>query len=339
MNNAYIDDFALFVKQTVKRYSQSPYNVKYYEIWNEPDGPKTPDHDKPWGCWGTASDPYYGGEYYAKMLGQVYPAVKAANPDAKVVMGGLLLSCDPRKAGSYGYCETDESWKKIQPKFLEGILKYARDHGGNYFDYINFHGYNYFTENLSAIESERLAPLNASIFQANGGQVEGKLDYIHYLFNKYHYSKPIILSEAGLLFNATPTAEFEETKADYVVYLFTRNIAIGIDVTTWYTLDSGWRNSGFLAGEGKAYDAYKVLTSTLEGAEYIGDINPTSGVIGFSFKKGDNTIWVLFSEDGTNKTINKPANISNVYDLYHNPIDISGTTITFDRPIYIEFVD
>jgi hypothetical protein len=82
-----------------------------------------------------------------------------------------------------------------------------------------------------------------------------------------------------------------------------------------------------------------VLTSTLEGAEYIGDINPTSGVIGFSFKKGDNTIWVLFSEDGTNKTINKPANISNVYDLYHNPIDISGTTITFDRPIYIEFVD
>jgi hypothetical protein len=44
------------------------------------------------------SDPVtlnFGGEYYGNMLKIVYPAIKSADPQAQVLVGGLLLDCDP----------------------------------------------------------------------------------------------------------------------------------------------------------------------------------------------------------------------------------------------------
>ena len=42
------------------------------------------------GCWDDPEDAYYGGEYYAEMLKVVYPVIKEADPEAKVLFGGLL---------------------------------------------------------------------------------------------------------------------------------------------------------------------------------------------------------------------------------------------------------
>ena len=39
------------------------------------------------------NDPYYGGGYYAEMLKIVYPQIKAADPEAQILIGGLLLFC------------------------------------------------------------------------------------------------------------------------------------------------------------------------------------------------------------------------------------------------------
>jgi hypothetical protein len=115
--------FSNFMRQVVKRYSIPPYNVKYFEIWNEPDVDPyqhafTPTHQ--YGCWGDLSDPYYGGGYYGEMLRVVYPAMKAANPSVNLVLGGLLLDCDPRSIGP-GFCLSEEKTKA--PKFFEGILR------------------------------------------------------------------------------------------------------------------------------------------------------------------------------------------------------------------------
>jgi hypothetical protein len=335
MKQENIADFSAFMRQVVARYSQPPYSVKYYEIWNEPDGPRNPDDlTSPWGCWGDAADAYYSGGYYAEMLKQVYPAIKAANPKAQVVLGGLLLGCDPRQPGSPGYCP-NVTWQVRQPKFLEGILING---GGAYFDYLNFHGYNYYTQELSAIKSEKLAPLNNQAFQAKGGQIEGKLNYLNQLQTQYGISKPIIVSEAGLLF--AESADAQSKKADYVVYLFTRNLARGIAGTTWYTFDGpGWRNSGMLDADQNplpAYNAYKVLTTALDGAIYKRDLSLGTGIIGFEFEK-ENRIWVLFSEDGSLKSISTPAGFSSAYDLFETPITPVDGKINFTRPIYIEF--
>ncbi len=81
--------FAAFLSEVVKRYSQPPYNVRYWEIGNEPDTPIGPDSG--FGCWGVNGDPYFGGGAYGNMLKAVYPAIKAANPQVQVLNGSLLL--------------------------------------------------------------------------------------------------------------------------------------------------------------------------------------------------------------------------------------------------------
>ncbi|MCH7588145.1 MAG: hypothetical protein IIC78_08960 [Chloroflexi bacterium] len=91
-----LDEFAAFMGDLVTRYSQEPYNVKYFEIWNEPDvAPSLVAPDSTHGCWGDLTDPYYGGGDYGEMLKVVYPAIKAANSAAQVLVGGLLLDCNP----------------------------------------------------------------------------------------------------------------------------------------------------------------------------------------------------------------------------------------------------
>lgn len=88
--------FAQFLGELVTRYSQPPYNVHYWELWNEPDVAVTGSKpDQLFGCWGDPEAADFGGGYYAEMLKWAYPAIKAADPQAQVLIGGLLLDCDP----------------------------------------------------------------------------------------------------------------------------------------------------------------------------------------------------------------------------------------------------
>ncbi len=134
----YFSDFADFLAEAVSRYSQPPYNVRYWEIGNEPDvDPGLVKGDSVYGCWGDQSDPYYGGGHYGEMLKVVYPRVKAANPEVQVLLGGLLLDCDPANPP-----ETSPGSGKVKDcssgRFLEGILQAG---GGAYFDAVSFHAY------------------------------------------------------------------------------------------------------------------------------------------------------------------------------------------------------
>ena len=122
----------------VARYSVALYNIKYWELWNEPDiASSNFPGDNLFGCWGDPNDPYYGGGYYADMLREVYPQIKAADPQGQVLVGGLLLDCDPRLGAG---CEKVKN--NNQPsKFLEGIL---RKNGVPFFDGVSFHAYDYY---------------------------------------------------------------------------------------------------------------------------------------------------------------------------------------------------
>lgn len=110
---------ASFVHELVARHRGPPYNVRHWEMWNEPDV----DRDlvgtiSYYGCWGDDSDQHYGGGHYAEMLKQVYPQGKAADPQSPVLVGGLLLDCDPRTPGLF------PGGNDKPPKFVEGILQW-----------------------------------------------------------------------------------------------------------------------------------------------------------------------------------------------------------------------
>ena len=81
-----LNAFGDFLFEAVSRYSLPPYNVTYWELGNEPDVDwNVANSAMPFGCWGDASDPYFGGGYYAEMLKVAYPQIKAANPEARVL--------------------------------------------------------------------------------------------------------------------------------------------------------------------------------------------------------------------------------------------------------------
>ena len=121
--------FGQFMYDAVQRYSKPPFNVKYWEIWNEPDTTYVEEMaTQPFGCWGDYNDEYFDGGYYADVLKVVYPYMKAADTETQVLIGGLLLDCDP---GPDPNICSQLSKNDRPPKYLEGIL---RNGGGNYFD-------------------------------------------------------------------------------------------------------------------------------------------------------------------------------------------------------------
>lgn len=335
-------DFANFMKMVVQKYSQPPYNVSYYEFWNEPDHPlRRDDPDTsynesniPYGCWGDSTAEDYGGAKYAEMLKAVTPAMKSVNPNVKIVLGGLLLDCDP---------ESDNCTHKEMSRYFEGILQGG---GANYFDVVNFHGYNYYASTTSPIERESEIPNWAE----KGGQVEGKVSFLRDVMSRYGISKPIILSEAGLICYGCTVfpPEYELDKAEYVVWLYVRNWAKGLMATTWYTLDKGgWRGTGLLDAQNnptQSFYAYKTMTETLYGANYVKEVATETDMTVFEFEKGYR-IWVLFSMDGKQKSIDLPldGHSFEAIDLFGNVCD--GTTdchleengLSFDLPVFLRF--
>ncbi len=124
------------------------------------------------------------------MLKVVYPAIKAANPNAKVVIGGLLLDCDPANpppGAPPGRCNS--------ANFLKGILSNG---GAPYFDYVAYHGYAWWWDGAGSNPPLIVDETNTS-WDHNGGVVVGKYNFLRALMTSFGVNKPIILNEAGLI--------------------------------------------------------------------------------------------------------------------------------------------
>jgi hypothetical protein len=113
--------FGDFLKELVSRYSRHPFNVKYWELWNEPDvDPALADYiggaDNQFGCWGNITDAYYGGGYYGEMLKAVYPKIKEADREPRSLSAAY---CSPairpasaiRRTAAQG--SSKESWQTV----------------------------------------------------------------------------------------------------------------------------------------------------------------------------------------------------------------------------------
>jgi Cellulase (glycosyl hydrolase family 5) len=309
----YLASFADFVAALVARYRQAPYSVRYWELGNEPDiDRKLVKPDSLWGCWGDDTDPYYGGGAYAQMLKVVYPRIKQADPSAQVLIGGLVLDCDPRPLGG---CPTEA--RRRPARFFEGILRAL---GGRYFDGISFHSYDYYDQVQGQYSNKNFNSTSGK----NGPVSIAKAAYLRRLMRWYRVrNKYLISTESAVLCNqCKDDAGYEMTKAYYVAEVNAAALSAGLRANIWYRLtdDPGTALMTNKLQAKPAYNAYGTVASVLNGAVYLHRLtaNDTgnAAVQGYAFLRAGRQVWVTWSADSQTQQMPmrlRPRRITNVY--------------------------
>jgi hypothetical protein len=288
-----------FVYDLVKRYSVPPYNVRYWELWNEPDAAGV------LGCWGDPSDTeYYGGYYYGQMLQAVYPRMKEADPGAQILVGGLLLDCDPINPPEGRTC--------VESKFLKGILESG---AGPNFDGVSFHAYDfYYSEGT-------YGNMNWNSSSSTTGPVSiAKARYLDNLLGSYGYGQKYLVSTETAVFwgpnvmdppCSAPSdiiQDIEMTKVYYVIHSYAVALAEGWKANVWYSA-FGVRCSGLLNDDLSWKDglyAYQFAEHKIGEAQYVRQINDYEGVMGYEYVTSERKLWVLWSLDGLAHMIKLP---------------------------------
>lgn len=247
--------------------------ARLYSLFNEPDcnGPTAP----PWGSSPSSCYGNYGAQYTA-LLKEVYPALKAANPDALLAIGGVAL-------------DNQGPVNSFAAEFLDDLL---RSGGGDYFDLMNFHYYTEFSD----------------LWNRYGRDVFGKTAYIRDVMARHGVDKPVVLTEIG----RSGLFAGNEGQADYVVQGLARAFAAGNDLVLWYELsDEGsiGYQFGLIDGEGKpkpGYTAYQVLSQKLTGLTSNGcAVSRYPGVEAYLFEapQAGRREVVAWSIDGLIRTV------------------------------------
>lgn len=331
-----LDEFADFIFDVVSRYSAPPYNVEYWEFGNEPDvDPSMVPSDYPFGCWGDMTDPLYGGGYYAEMLKAVYPKIKAANPQAKVLVGGLLLDCDPVMPPEIP--PGSGKMKDCSPTyFLQGILENG---GGDYFDGVSFHSYDYYLNTLGQYGNGNWH----STWNTSGPVVIAKTRYLRSLLASYGLSNKFLMNTESALICGREgnepecvTGDFDQTKAYYLAESAAVAQTLGLKANIWYSI-SGWRGSGLINHNilTPAYQAFLFSAQMLDKAAAWGAVQDYPGLIGYEFRRDGNTLWLLWSLDGAPHSITLPKTPSAVYDVFGVAQTASDELSVTISPVYI----
>jgi hypothetical protein len=337
--------FGEFMYQAVQRYSAEPYNVKYWQIWNEPDvDPNYVADTSPYGCWAEFSDPYYGGGYYADVLEAVYPRIKQADPDSKVLIGGLLMAC---------LFPDNCSWPGS--RYLEGILNHhGRGDGSSFFDIVGFHAYDdyYFDPGSGMTAGTYGHPGWDSSSSTTGPVLIAKSNFIKSVLSQFGvYDKQLMATELALRCGPVDTdpsctdyssdSDFAKTKAYYVVQSYAATIASGLQASIWYNLDGGWRNTSLLfpdRSRSPAYYAFSNAVDTLLDAQYIRDINEYPGVKGYEFKRSSSNTWVIWSLDGNSHLLTLPGTPFSIQDVWGSEMQVTGNLLWVGAmPIYVKW--
>jgi hypothetical protein len=266
-----LPDFAQFLTDLVSRYKQPPYGIKHWELMNEPDSIRTSFYSG-WADDTTSEDGYP----YKKMLETAYAAIKAADPQATVLMGGLAQDSFTEYGGPF------------DRYFADDFVAYG---GGDHMDVLNFH---YFTDFRR--EWERWdprsndqrhgwlqAPTCGDLFDGEGDVYEASgIDLIakatHFrnrMATCYGLERPIWVTEmAEHGYDNDPTSLVQQAR--YVIQGYARGLAAGVENITWFALSTP-NSDGDQAllfddwTPKPAFLAYQTLTAELTGYEYSHD--------------------------------------------------------------------
>lgn len=314
------DEFAQFLSALVNRYKNPPYNVKYWEIGNEPDAPRVYERVI-YGCWGQPGDPYYGGRYYGEMLKHAYPAIKAADPAARVLIGGLLLDCDPDHPPAGKDCTSS--------RFLEGILQAG---GGPYFDTVSFHAYTYY-----------IAPgqMTNGNWPGSTTAVPQKVAFLRSVLGGHGYSDKGLMNTEAALLCTTATSYCFDMQGVYVPRAYTEALSLGLQAQVYFDMRGTWRYSGLLQPDltpKPVYYTYQAAAARMSQVEYIGPASGyPAGVQGYTFRKNDLTgyVDVIWTASGQRVVVILPSGAT-AYDRYGTPVSTPGMVELIYAPVYVE---
>jgi hypothetical protein len=300
--------FADFVNMVIDKYEQPPYNVRYYELFNEPDiWAHITDTEK--GCWTLAQ--------YVDMLEVVYPAVKVEHPNILLVNGGLS--------------DAHSAWAR-------DLISYGYD----YLDVLAYHAYEKTDQNgmwltatttTPAIYLRALEQLKAWIKQYHPSSPlkpiimnEGGL-----LYN---------LSLASNTYEATKISQ-----GYFAAFMAAHVTGDDIKLYSWFRSwerPDGWPESAYGDSENYTYltnTLYTALAFSLAQARNAVYITTTFNTNGASIvklmNKDDKELWLLWNTHTSNSTpFTYTFGVSpyKVWDVWGNELQIS-TTLYMTHPV------
>ena len=305
---------AAFMTAVVQRYSAPPYNVHLWELFNEPD--QTHGPLRGWGLHTTE---------YANLLRTVVPAIRTADPQAKIFLGGLAYDWFTDEGGPFNR------------GFLGDILSLAP----NYFDYINFH---YYPQNVHwPTIADKVAELKSVLAQAK-------------------LNKPLVCTETGITSSGNPEFKIPnfpphspENQARWLVKVHAQGFAAGLASIAWFPVQDfqtdvpGWQiftESGLISFGGSpkpAYTAYQTFVREVGDAPFVRTIPGAElgapNVAVYEFARPDARLWVAWNASlGITPATSLPklSNATVVRDLYGRVVPV-GTRIPVGAdPIFIE---
>ncbi len=252
--------------------------------------------------------------------------MKAANNKIQIIVGGLLLDCDPDNVPRH---KTECN----SAKFFEGIL---RNGGGDYFDGVGFHSYDY-TYSKYYYENPNW---HASSIET-GPVLVVKAAHIRNLLENYGYSeKYLINSETALL--CSSDCDNDEQGLALAYYLsksYAYASAVGLRASLWYSI-LGWLGSGLLEPDLTqlhAYRSFHFASLKLQGTQFMESIHEYPGVFGMKFAGNSSLFWVIWSLDGSEINIQLPHKPTAIWDALGNPQPLGTQLIVTARPLFIDW--
>ncbi|MGC9350061.1 MAG: hypothetical protein ACP5JG_18115, partial [Anaerolineae bacterium] len=214
---------------------------------------------------------------YGALLAQLYPVVKAASPEAKLVVGGLAADWFIDQGGPFDREFTDDLLGACQNK--------------DCFDVWNFHYY------------------PNTDWDAYGVGIIGKTNYFRQKLAEYGMGdKEIICTETGN--NGAEKWGGDEQQSRYVVKAFVRGVAARLPIVIWYT-NSDVTNTDFKPGlldesyqPKPSYAALDTVARMISGATYVQTMSAAQTgslhIEGYTFTKLDGRrLDVVWTEDDT----------------------------------------
>ncbi len=248
-------DLVDFVALAVERYDCDGLNdapgspcVHYWSFYAEPDNGNLDRAYGGKGYWG------HNGTGFAAMLSQVSPAIHAANPRAKVLIGGL----------AYDWFEEDDG--PFVRSFLTDTLSELNTYWGGaraYIDAVAFHFY--------PISAPRWPTIREKALEVRGIMARHGVGDL-----------PLICPEAGY-WSSPKFGSSEQGQAQRLVQMYVRSLSVDVQFLSWYKVFDDAvagsnedtypdRTSGLLQMNGTpkpSYDAYGTLTRELAWARYL----------------------------------------------------------------------
>jgi hypothetical protein len=321
-----LDEFARFLKALVNRYKVPPFNVKHWELFNEPDNITFRNWQ---GCRG-----YYG-ENYSKMLSVAYPAIKSADPDAVVLLGGIAYDWFMEDSYMPGEC-VGCNFGPFYRLFPDEVIQAG---GAPFFDALNFHYFPSF-----APEWERWVPgnlptcdypegLSGNTYQAGGIDLIAKASHYRNRMATCHgVNKPVWVTELGEHGYPGNSASLAQ-QARYVIKGNVRGMAAGVEKIVWYALttpnDEDEQQLLYDDWSPKpGFYAFKKLTSELRGYEYDRTLN-ISNVEGYVFANNSGSEKVVawgsgsltFTPASQLRVVDRDGNVTIIQDGGSSDLD------------------